>query len=178
MIRKILDQVKFTLGFCVLSLISAGLLGFYCLDLSHAIEGLNHRLIHAHRQATRAEEAARALRDHQEAFTAFIQCQFEETLTLQKLRSLLNHPIEGGSASPLKNGLISQDITFSVSGLQDGDVFALIDRLAAKGPGIFQIREVFITRITPLSEEILQKIAAGQSQSLIEGHIIATWIHR
>lgn len=153
-------------------------LSVYYLDLSHAIEDMNRRLTDVHRLATRAKEAAAVLRVHQEAFTAFTQCRFEEASSPEKLRSLLGYPFECGQASRLKNGLISQDITFSVSGLQDGDVFALIDRLAIKGPGIFQIREVSITRITPLSEDILQKIAAGQPQSLVEGHIVATWIHR
>lgn len=178
MIKKILDQVKLSLGFCTLSLISMIFLSIYWLALNHTIKDLDQRLIYAHRLAARAKEAAIVLQDHQEIYTAFTQCQFEDILTLEKLRSLIDHPFEYGQTSFLKNGLVSQDITFSVSGLQDGDVFALIDRLATKGPGIFQIRGVSITRIKPLNEDILQKIAAGQPQSLIEGHIVATWIHR
>ena len=153
-------------------------LSIYCLNLNATIEGLTHRLSHAHRLLTRTKEAATVIRNHQETYAAFIQCHFEEASAPEKLRSLLGHPFECGQTSLLKNGLISQDITFSVSGLQDGDVFVLIDHLALKGPGIFQIKEVSITRITPLSENILQKIAAGQPQNLIEGHIVATWIHR
>jgi hypothetical protein len=178
LIRKILGQVKLSLGFCTLSLISMIFLSIYCLGLNHTIKDLDQRLNHAHHLAARAKEAAMVLQDHQEIYTSFTQCQFEEVLALEKLRSLIDYPFECGQVSPLKNGLISQDITFSVSGLQDGDVFALIDRLATKGPGIFQIREVSITRIKSLNEETLQKIAAGQPQSLIEGHIVATWIHR
>jgi hypothetical protein len=178
LIKKILSQVKLSLGFCTLSLASSILLGTYYFSLNHKTTDLTHRLARAHSLAARAKEAATVLQNHQEIYTAFTQCQFEETLTLEKLRSLISHPFEYGQASFLKNGMVSQDITFSVSGLQDGDVFALIDRLATKGPGVFQIREVSITRIKPLNEDILQEIAAGQPQSLIEGHVVTTWIHR
>jgi hypothetical protein len=178
LIKQILAQVKLSLGFCALSFIGMALLSIYWLGINHTIKGLDQRLTHARHLAARAKEAAMILQDDQETYTFFTQCQFEEILTPEKLRSLIDYPFECGQASPLKNGLISQDISFSVSGLQDSDVFALVDRLATKGPGIFQIREVSITRIKPLNEDILQKIAAGQPQSLIEGHIVALWIHR
>lgn len=172
-----------SLGISCLSLVFMIALGFYANDLHQQIEDLKKRLLSLNHQASRSQEAATLVKTHREDFAAFEACRFEHPITLETFQNSFSHALEFGPISFLEEGskntrLVLQEVTFSIPCLQDRDIFVLIDRLINHGPGIFQIQDVTINRVSSLNEEMLEKIAAGKPQTLFDGKITATWIHR
>lgn len=183
MIQFFLKKTGIGLGASILSLALIISFGFYATDQHNHIKELRNRLLFLNHQIARSEEEATLIKTHEEDFTTFLACKFEQPLTPEMLQNSMVYPVEFGQASSLdadlKNqGLIAQNLSFSVPCLQDRDVFTFLDHLLNKGPGFFQIHEVTINRISALSEEMLEKIAAGKPQTLFDGKVTATWMHR
>jgi len=183
MISFFFRKTSVSLGVGVLSFVLIISFGFYAADQDNRIKELKHHLLFLNHQIVRSQEAAALMKAHEKDFTAFLACKFEQSLTLEMLQSSLAYPVEFGPASYLdmslkSQGLTSQNLSFSVPCLQDREVFILLDRLLKEGPGFFQIHEVTISRISALSEEMLEKIAAGKPQTLFNGKVTATWVHR
>jgi hypothetical protein len=178
-----IHKTKTSLALCGLSFMILITLGFYARSLSGQIEGAQHRLSSLKKVAAQSQESAAFLETHRQDFAAFEACGFEHPVTRETLQSVIHYPIEFGETSSLDEQtglpqLVAQDIIFSVSCMQDRDVFKLLERLASQGPGIFLIQEVKVDRILPLSDEVLEKIAQGKSQPLFEGRISARWVHQ
>lgn len=178
-----INRSKVSLVIGSLSLISMVALGFYENHLSERINSLQHRLSALNDLAARFQETATFIRSRQEDFLAFEACGFDRSLTPEILRASVHYPIEFAEISSLKgkfknNKLVAHNVSFSIPCVHDGEVFGLLDRLVTQGPGFFQIHEVTIKRVVPLSQEMLEKIAAGKPQTLFEGRIVARWIHQ
>lgn len=174
---------KSSLAICGFSLTLIIILGFYTSRLYEQIDDLQHRLSSLKCLAVRSQEAATFIQNHREEFAAFETCGFERPLAPEMLQSSLRHIIEFGAISSLEgtlknNNLVAQEVSFSIPCLYDRDVFSHLDQLIHQGPGIFQIHDVTINRVSPLNEEMLEKIATGKPQALFDGRITATWIHR
>lgn len=170
-------------GISGLLLVIMIMLRFHAEQLHQQNENLRQKLTSLNHQTIRSQEAAATLKAYHEDFAAFEACKFEQTFTPKLLRQTFSHPLEFGPASSLEQmgknaGIICQEVSFSVPCLQDTDVFILIDKLLNQGPGIFQINEVTLRRVSSLDDGMLSKIAAGKPQILFEGRINATWIHR
>jgi hypothetical protein len=145
-------------------------------DLEKQLSSLNHI-------ATQSHEAATLIKANEREFAAFEACGFERSFISETLPSSPSYTIEFGPNSPLaynsqNDGVVFQEVSFSIPCLQDRDVFRLLEKLTNEGPGLFHIQEVTISRMSPLSEEMLEKIAAGKPQPLFDGRISAIWIHR
>lgn len=178
-----IHKTKTSLALCGLSFSLMTALGFYAHHLSGSVESSQRRLASLKKGAAQLQESAAFIQERQKDFSAFETCGFERPITLETLQSGAPYPIELGEPSQLDgllnhNKLISQAISFSVPCLQDRDIFKFLEQLTSQGPGIFLIHEVRIHRISPLSEEILDKVAAGKPLVLFEGRIMATWIHQ
>ena len=183
MIKFYFYKTRVSLGTLSFSLIVMSTLGLYARHLHQHVEDLQCRLSSLRHLTVRSQEAATLIKTHEADFAAFESCGFEHPLTPEALQSARSHTIEFGSFSAANgdtknNGLVFQEVAFSIPCLQDRDVFALLDQLTTQGPGIFQIHDVTITRVSSLSEEMLEKIALGKPQALFDGKITATWIHR
>jgi hypothetical protein len=155
---------------------------FYASNQRAQIKELEQRLLFLNRQAVRSQEAEVLIKAHEKDFAAFQKCKFEDLLNPEKLQKSTPYAIEFGNIASLnadsKNkGLVSQDLYFSIPCLQDQDIFIFLDHLFNEGPGFFQVHEVTIHRIRALSEEMLEKIAAGKPQTLFDGKVTATWVH-
>ncbi len=178
-----IKKTSFSLGTSLLSFVLLISLGFYAADLHTQVNTLKQHFVFLNHLAVRSQEAAALIKTHEEDFTAFQACKFEEPLNPEILQNTIPHAVEFGQAShpgadPQNKGLVSQEVSFSIPCLNDRDIFALLDHLANKGPGLFQIQEVTINRISALSDEMLEKIATGKLQVLFEGKVTATWVHR
>ena len=178
-----IKKTSLSLGISLLSFIFIISFGFYAADLHNQLKDLEGRLLFLNSLAVRSQEAAALIKTHEEDFSAFLACKFEQSSTPEILQSSIPHPIEFGKISCLdadlqNKGFLSQDVSFSIPCLNDRDIFALLDHLINKGPGLFQIQEVTINRVSALSDEMLEKIAAGKPQVLFEGKVTATWVHR
>ena len=159
------------------------ILGGYESRLHQQVIELQQRLSSLNRLAVRSQEAAALIKTHEKEFAEFEACGFERTLTSDGLQGTRAYTIELGPPSAINDtssskGLIIQEVSFTVPCLQDGQVFALLDQLITSGPGLFHIHDVTIRRVSPLSEEMLEKIAAGKPQAIFDGKITGTWIHR
>lgn len=186
--KETLSRSKMSLTLWSLSFTLMITLGCYTGYLGEQADILRQHLSSLRDLAVRSQEAAFFLQSRREDFAAFEACGFERPLGPEALQTSLGHlpllhPIKFGAISPL-NGIpqnircIAQEVSFSIPCLRDRDVFELLDRLVGQGPGIFQIHNVTITRINPLDEEALDKIAAGMPHTLLDAQIVATWIHQ
>lgn len=176
-------RTKTSLLICGLSFAFIITLGLYTTRLYEQVEDLHERLASLRRRSVRSQEAAAFIQSHREDFAAFEACGFERSLTPEALQHSLRHAIEFGAISSLdekiqNNNLVIQEVSFSIPCLQDRDIFELLDQLIHQGPGVFHIHALTINRVRSLSEEMLEKIAAGKPQVLFEGKITAAWIHR
>lgn len=179
----VIKKTSFSLGISLLSFVLFISLGFYAANLHTQVNNLKQHLVFLNHLTVRSQEAAALIKAHEEEFAAFQACKFEEVLNPEVLQNAVPHTIEFGQASrrdadPQNKGLVSQEVSFSIPCLNDRDIFALLDHLTRKGPGLFQIQEVTINRISALSNDMLVKIAAGKPQTLFDGKVIATWVHR
>jgi hypothetical protein len=178
-----LKKTILSLSISTFSFVSIISFGFYASNQHIQLRELEQRLLFLDRQAVRSQEAGALIKAHEKDFVSFQTCRFEEFLNPENLQKSTPYAIEFGQISRLntdsKNkGLVSQDLSFSILCLQDQDIFTFLDHLFNEGPGFFQIHEVTIHRIRALSEEMLEKIAAGKPQALFDGKVIATWVHR
>lgn len=179
MILFFLKKTSVSLGVSILSCVLIISFGFYAVGHHNQVKELEHRLLFLNRQAVRSQEAMALLKVHESEFSAFQACKFEQPLSPEMLQNSTPHTIEFAKNSILNTDpLVSQSLSFSVSCLRDRDIFILLERLFNEGPGLFQIHEVTIHRISALSEEMLEKIADGKPQALFDGKVAATWIHR
>jgi hypothetical protein len=178
-----INRSKISLMIGSFSLLFMIALGFYENHLVKRVDDLHQRLSALNDLAARSQETTTFIQSRREDFLTFQSCGFERPLTPEILRTSLRYPIEFGAISFLKGKLksdkfVAQNVSFSILCLHDRDIFALLDQLANQGPGFFQIHEVTIKRVTPLSQEMLEKIADGKPQTLFDGRVIATWIHQ
>jgi hypothetical protein len=183
MILFVLKKTSVSLGLNIFSFALIISFGFYAADHHNQIEKLEQHLLFLNRQTIRSQEAATLIKAHEKDFAAFQACKFEEPLNPEMLQKSIFYAIEFGKifsldADSSTEGLVSQELSFSVPCLQDRDVFTLLGHLFNEGPGLFQVQEVTIHRLSALSEEMLEKIAAGKHQVLFDGKITAIWIHR
>jgi hypothetical protein len=183
MILFFLRKTIISLSISAFSFASIVSFGFYASNQHTKIKELEQRLLFLNNQAVRSQEAEALIKAHEKDFAAFQACKFEDLLDPEKLQKSTPYIIEFGQISSLNAGsgnknLISQELSFSIACLQDQDIFTFLDRLFNQGPGFFQIHEVTIHRIRALSEEMLEKIAAGKPQALFDGKVAATWVHR
>lgn len=178
-----IKKLSLSLGINLLSFILMISFSFYAADLHSQVDDLERHLLFLNRLTVRSQEAATLIKTHEEDFAAFRACKFEQSLNPEMLQSSILHAIEFGQISsldsdPKNKSFVSQDVSFSIPCLNDRDIFILLDRLVHEGPGLFQIHEVTINRISALSDEMLEKIAAGKPQALFDGKVTATWVHR
>jgi len=178
MILFFLRKAGVSLGVSILSCILIISSGFYAANHHHQIKELKHHLLFLNHQAVRSQEAVTLIKAHEKDFAAFQSSQFEKSFTPEMLQSSIHYVIEFGQISRKNPGSpISQELSFSIPCLQDRDTFILLDHLLNEGPGFFQIHDVTIHRTSALSEEMLEKIAAGLPQALFDGKVTATWVH-
>lgn len=178
-----LKKTIISLSISVLSFASMISSCYYVSNQHAQIKELEQHLLFLNRQAIRSQEAGALIKAREKDFAAFQKCKFEDLLNPEKLQKSTPYIIEFGQISsmntdPGNEGLVSQDLSFSIPCLQDRDIFTFLDHLFNEGPGFFQIHEVTIHRIRALSEEMLEKIAAGKPQALFDGKVMATWVHR
>jgi hypothetical protein len=183
MVKLYFYKTRVALGILCLSVALTITLTLFENRLHQNVDDLQHHLSTLHRIAVQSQEAAMLMKTHEKDFAAFELCEFERPCTSEGLQSSRARSIEFGPNSVLKDNsktsdLVVQEVSFSIPCLQDRDVFALLEELTNKGPGIFHTREVTVKRVSSLSEEMLEKIVAGKPQTLFEGRIRATWIHR
>jgi hypothetical protein len=179
MIKVYVYKLKAPLILFTLSLVLFITFGLYGKQHRSQVEDLRHQYASLNERALRSLEKTTLKEMHKEEFAQFEACKFEHTYIKEDLRKTYPYAIEFGPIafpSPFKN-LISQEVTFSIPCLRDQEVFALIGQLIHKGPGIFKIHEITIKRVSPLSIEMLEKIALGKPQTLLDGKVRATWIH-
>lgn len=160
-----------------------GGLYLYDLTLQQELASLKEQWVSIHHQAVRSQETAQLIKTYKADFKAFEVCQFDQPATVEALQQALSCKMDFGKPSPLKQegqelGLTGQTVSFSISCLQDKEMFGLVEHLFTQGPGVFQIHEMTFERLGPLTEEMLEKIAAGAPQVLFQGRMVTTWIHR
>lgn len=170
-------------GISGLSLAIMITMGFHAHHLHQQNENLEQKLTSLSHRLRRSQEAADLLKTYPEDFAAFEISRFEHSVTPQTLQQSFPQSLEFGPISYPEEGgknadIVCQKISLSIPCLQDTDLFILLDTLTHQGPGIFQIHEVTIHRVSPLNEEMLSKISMGKPQALFDGKISATWIHR
>lgn len=163
MIKVYLYKTRVALSVLCVTVFFVIVLGLYERQLHHKVDDFQHHLSSLNRQAVRSQEAAAFIKAHEREFTAFELCEFERVVTPEALQSSHAYTIDFGSASPVNldsknSGLIVQEVSFTIPCLQDRDVFALLDQLTNKGPGLFHISEVTIKRMSSLSDEMLRKL--------------------
>lgn len=151
--------------------------------LHHSINALHQQLTSIRQNAARSDEIKSLIKNNEKDFENFENCKFDCCFTEETLKKHQAYRIDFGPQMLLNgqlenSGIKSQDIIISLPCLMDKDVFNLINQLCEQGPGIFQIQEVEIKRLGSLSEDILEKIAAGKPQILFDGRIKASWLHR
>jgi len=181
--KFILIKTGMSLGVLSLTLTLTITLGLFENRLLQRVKGLQKQVSSLTHLEVRTHQATTLITAHQKEFAAFETCGFERSYTSQELPSSPSYAIEFGSTSAVDSqstnkGVVFQEVSLTIPCLQDRDVFKLIEKLTNEGPGIFQIQEITITRMSALSEEILEKIAAGKPQALFDGRIRALWIHR
>jgi hypothetical protein len=150
---------------------------------SRKCEYLQDNLASIRKVALKAQNATSLINAHEPEFAAFEACSFEHSQNDHGLKVDPTYTVEYGHTSTVLNdskgqNVISQDVTFTIPCLKDSEIFNFIVRLVSHGPGIFQIQELTITRMSSLSEEMLHKIMAGEKVVLFQGKIKTTWIHR
>jgi hypothetical protein len=157
------------------------ILGGYVSRLHQQVVELQERLSSLKRLEVRSQEAAALIKTHEKEFAEFEACEFERTLPSDGLQSLRAYTIEVSPPSLINDAssknLVVREVMVSIFCLQDREVFSLLDQLITRGPGLFHIHDITIRRVSPLSEEILEKIATGKPQALFEGKITGTWTH-
>lgn len=183
MVKFYFYKTRTPIGILCLSAILTITLTWFESRLHQNVDDLQRHLSFLNRNAIRSQEAAMLIKTHEKDFAAFELCDFERPCTPEGLQSSHAYSIEFGPSSVMKDNskssdLIVQEVSFSIPCLQDRDVFALLEQLITKGPGIFHTCEVTVKRISSLSEGMLEKIAAGKPQTLFEGRIRTKWIHR
>lgn len=181
--KQVLGRLKISLAISLFSLALATILSFYTIHLYEKTALLQTRLSSLKSLNVRSQEAAAFIQAHQEDFFAFEACQFERSVGPKTLQEFFQYPIELGPISSLdniskNNKFLAQNVSFSISCLRDRDVFAFLEGLSRKGPGLFEVYDIKITRLNALTPEILEKIACGNSQVLFNAKIEATWIHQ
>ena len=157
--------------------------GLYCNSLVQENETLMQRIASLDSLNVRSQEALALIHAHREDFSRFRQYRFEETLTPDMIKPPAHYRMDLGTFAAFENeggnkGFGAQNVIFFISCMNDREVYALIDRLITKGPGLFHIREIRLSRVNNLTGSFLEKVATGISSSLIEGQVLATWIHR
>jgi hypothetical protein len=184
-LRNIISRVraKYALGALGMSFAMMGTLAYYKNNLSCETKQLSQEVLNRKRQVIREQETTALVKTHEAEFSAFEACRFDQPLTSKELRDSHPHSLEFGSTSRLNHysahsELTAQEVSFSLICLRDREIFAHLDQLTTRGPGLFLLKDVVIKRVGPLNEEMLEKIASGKSQALFEGRITTTWIHR
>ena len=176
-------RAKYVLGALGISFVLMGILIHYKNNLSSQTTHLNQEVLNVKRRVIREEETAALVKTYESEFSAFEACRFDQPLTIKELRDSYPYTLELGSTFPVNHSsvypeLTAQEVSYSLIRLRDREIFAHLDQLATRGPGLFLIKDVVIKRVGPLNEEILEKITSGKSQALFEGRITTTWIHR
>jgi hypothetical protein len=133
--------------------------------------------------AIHSQQAMAVIQLNKVAFSHFQRIQFEDEVTSEAIKKDKDCKIVTGIAKQLRVpgsdiALHNHFISFSIAGLQDRTLFELVENLILKGPGIFKISEIIISRPGKLDNDMLEKIANGQSFNFIEGQVTGTWIHR
>lgn len=183
MTKYLFIKIKVGLSLLCLSFIVLITCGVIQGHLQHRVKLLYQNLSSLKKVALQTQKVASLKQVHEKEFVAFEKCAFEYSQNDQDLKYPASYTLDFGplstmNAHPDEKGVSMQEASFTMPCLRDQDVYKFIEQLTNQGPGIFHIHEVTITRISPLSEEILDMLAAGENKILFHARIKATWIHR
>lgn len=183
MIKFYLYKLRKSIGILGISILILITSGWWQESLNEEVGVLNQRLYTLKNLAAQRQAIARVIEANRDDFARFEACEFNRALNPDILQKSCPYPIDFGPSSgergdAKEDSIIFQEVSFTIQCLKDTDVYLFVNQLLNRGPGIFQIHDVTITRVSSLSEDILETIEAGKPQFLFESKILATWIHR
>lgn len=71
--------------------------------------------------------------------------------------------------------VMSSDVSISLKALSDEYVYQFIDALQHQFPGYVRIKTFTLTQETPVSKEVIQRIAEGEAVPIVSGNIDFSW---
>ncbi len=83
-----------------------------------------------------------------------------------------------GQEDPSSVGVepVFREVTLSLSALSDLHIYAFLQDLERSMPGYMHFTKATVTRIRPLSDDILREVSVGSTPALVSGNITFVWL--
>ena len=82
---------------------------------------------------------------------------------------------EGGADQSGLVNIVSSDVTISFKALSDEYVYDFIYALQHQFPGYIRIKTFTLTQETPVTKEVIERIAQGETPPVVSGNIDFSW---